>query len=60
MIKILIALAIAYLSIVLFCIIVKLIIGFAGAFKVAKWEWEINHQEQINRRKRYDHSTDRQ
>ena len=57
MLKILIALAIIYLSIVVFCIIAKLIIGFADAFEIAKIDWEIN-QARKRRGNPNDHSTD--
>lgn len=58
MLNILIALAIVYLSIVVGCILIKLVIGLREVLETAKLEREC--EERIRRREQHDHSTDHQ
>lgn len=58
MIRILIALAIVYLSIVVGCMLIKLALVLREVLETAKWEREC--EERIRRREQHDQSTDHQ
>ena len=60
MLKILIALAIVYLSIVVVCILVRLAIALHGALEIAKLERECEEGMRRSGREQHDNGTDRQ